>query len=100
VERSAVARLAAKTTIRPMRKEEHHYYVYIVASRTRVLYVGITNGIRRRSQEHRAGETEGFTATYNCDRLVWFEHYQYARNAIDREKQIKRWFARKEDRSD
>jgi len=70
---------------------EHHYYVYIVASRTRVLYCGMTNDIRRRVQEHREASVPGFSAQYKCSRLVWFEHYQYVLNAIDREKQIKRW---------
>jgi putative endonuclease len=71
--------------------DEHHYYVYIVASRTRVIYCGMTNSIRRRIDEHREGSVPGFSAQYKCDRLVWFEHYQYVNNAIDREKQIKRW---------
>src|SRR5271170_7895568 len=71
--------------------DEHHYYVYIVASRTRVIYYGMTNSIRSRIDEHREGSVPGFCAQYKCDRLVWFEHYQYVNNAIDREKQIKRW---------
>ncbi|MGC2400794.1 MAG: GIY-YIG nuclease family protein [Acidobacteriaceae bacterium] len=68
-----------------------HYYVYVVASRTRVLYVGVTNSIKRRTEEHRQGDSPGFTAGYKCGRLVWFEHYQYIDNAINREKQIKHW---------
>ena len=74
-----------------MSKQDHHYYVYIVASRTHVLYCGMTNNIRRRAEEHREARIPGFTATYKCNRLVWFEHSQYVHNAIDREKQIKRW---------
>jgi putative endonuclease len=74
-----------------MHKQDHHYFVYIMASRSHVLYCGMTNSIRRRVEEHRNGSTEGFAATYNCNRLVWFEHYQYVYNAIDREKQIKNW---------
>jgi putative endonuclease len=74
-----------------MSKRDHHYYVYIVASRTRVLYCGVTNSVARRADEHRVGDIPGFTASYQCHRLVWFEHYQYVHNAIDREKQIKRW---------
>jgi putative endonuclease len=70
---------------------EHHYYVYIVASRTHVLYVGITNCVERRVDQHREGGTPGFTASYRCHRLVWFEYYRYIDNAIMREKQIKRW---------
>jgi putative endonuclease len=74
-----------------MGKREHHYYVYIIASRTRVLYCGMTNSIARRTDEHRADSIPGFTANYQCHRLVWFEHYRYVHHAIDREKQIKRW---------
>ncbi len=74
-----------------MSKREHHYYVYIVASRTRVLYCGVTNSVARRVEEHRLGSIPGFTAKYRCERLVWFEHYQYVYNALNREKEIKRW---------
>jgi putative endonuclease len=70
---------------------EHHYYVYIVASRTHVLYVGVTNNVWRRTEEHREAEVPGFTADYRCHRLVWFECCRYINNAIAREKQIKRW---------
>ncbi len=71
--------------------EERHYYVYIVASRTRIIHCGMTNSLRRRVTEHRDGNIPGFSAQYRCNRLVWFEHYQYVNSAIDREKQIKRW---------
>jgi putative endonuclease len=74
-----------------MSEQDHRYYVYIVASRTHVLYCGITNSIRRRVLQHREGDTAGFTATYHCNHLVWFERYQYINNAINREKQVKRW---------
>ena len=70
---------------------EHAYYVYLMASRSRTLYCGVTDSIRRRTAEHRDGECEGFTSQYKCTRLVWFEHYQYIDNAIRREKQIKNW---------
>ena len=70
---------------------EHHYYVYIVASRTHVLYVGVTNSVERRTEQHRVADVAGFTADYRCNRLVWFECFQYIGNAIAREKQIKRW---------
>jgi putative endonuclease len=73
------------------KREHHHYYVYIVASRTHVLYCGVTNSLQRRVTEHRDAETPGFTGTYRCNRLVWFECYQYVGNALNREKQIKRW---------
>jgi putative endonuclease len=51
----------------------------------------MTNNIQRRAEEHREVKIPGFIATYQCNRLVWFEQSQYVRNAIDREKQIKRW---------
>jgi putative endonuclease len=81
----------ALQSLSPMSRQEHTYYVYIVASRSRVLYCGITNNILRRTEQHREGSIEGFTADYKCTRLVWFERYQYVGNAINREKQIKRW---------
>jgi putative endonuclease len=74
-----------------MNSQEHNYYVYMVASRSHVLYCGITNHLLRRVEQHRQGEIDGFSAEYNCKRLVWFERFQYVDNAIAREKQIKRW---------
>ena len=74
-----------------MSKPEHHYYVYIVASRTHTLYIGITDNILRRVEQHRNAELPGFTATYHCNRLVFLEAYQYVQKAIAREKQLKGW---------
>ena len=73
------------------RDVEKMFYVYLVADRSRVLYVGFTSNLRRRVLQHREGWFEGFTKSYACHRLVWFEHYRYIGNAINREKQIKRW---------
>jgi putative endonuclease len=70
---------------------EHHYYTYIVASRTHVLYIGITNNLERRVWEHKAGTYPGFTSKYRCHRLVWFESYVSVPLAIAREKQLKNW---------
>ncbi len=67
------------------------YYVYILASAARVLYVGMTNNLDRRMWEHENKEFEGFTAKFNFCRLVYFESFDDVRKAIDREKQIKRW---------
>ena len=64
--------------------------VYLIASRSRTLYCGVTNSIRRRTGEHKGG-FGGFNAKYNCGRLVWFEEFQSINNAIARAKQIKRW---------
>ena len=63
----------------------------MVASRSRVLYVGVTNDLRRRVQEHKDGATEGFTKRYRVNRLVWAEEAATMDAAIAREKQLKRW---------
>src|SRR6185312_313271 len=73
----------------PMR--EHCYFVYLMASRTRSLYCGMTNSLIRRVAEHKSGEFEGFSKSHQCHRLVYFERYQYVGNAIARERQIKNW---------
>jgi putative endonuclease len=71
--------------------EEKLFYVYLVANRSRVLYVGFTNDIKVRVKQHREGRFEGFTSTYGCSRLVWFERFTSASAGIAREEQIKRW---------
>jgi putative endonuclease len=70
---------------------EYHFYVYIMASRSRTLYIGFTSRLQLRVQQHKQGVFEGFTNAYDCHRLVYFEHYQTATVAIAREKQLKRW---------
>ena len=67
------------------------FHVYILASESRVIYVGMTNHLARRVREHQARKTIGFTRTYNVTRLVWFEAHGTASSAIGREKQIKTW---------
>jgi putative endonuclease len=67
------------------------YSTYIVASRSRTLYIGVTGDLHRRVFQHKWKEYEGFSAKYNCDRLVWFEHYEEPAKAIARETQLKKW---------
>jgi len=67
------------------------YYVYILASISRVLYVGVTNDLERRLFEHKSKLIKGFTSKYNVDRLVCFEETGDVVAAIEREKQIKGW---------
>ncbi len=67
------------------------YYVYILASRSRTLYTGITSNLERRMYEHRSGAMEGFTKRYKIYRLVYFEVFGSAVAAISREKQVKAW---------
>jgi putative endonuclease len=66
------------------------YYVYIMASRSLVLYVGVTSDLARRVTEHRSHEIPGFTSRYNVDRLVYFETFTDVTAAIAREKELKR----------
>ena len=68
------------------------YYVYIMASIQRVLYVGMTGAFERRIAEHRAhAYPQSFTSRYNVTRLVYFEEYTRVADALEREKQLKRW---------
>ena len=74
---------------------EHHYYVYILSNKSRTLYVGVTNNLLSRVEQHRNGELEGFTKRYNIHRLVYFERFKYIGNAITREKELKGWLREK-----
>jgi putative endonuclease len=67
------------------------YYVYIMASRSRVLYTGVTNDLARRVYEHKRSLVPGFTSRYRITRLVYFEEFEDVRDAIAREKEIKGW---------
>ena len=72
-------------------RREHRYYTYIMSSRTGVLYIGVTNNIEIRVQQHKKGTFDGFTKKYRCHRLVYYEVYDYIQSAIGREKQLKGW---------
>lgn len=68
------------------------YHIYIMASKSRVLYVGITGNLELRVNEHKtAFNPDSFTDRYNCHKLVYFEEFESPLEAIEREKQIKRW---------
>ncbi len=70
--------------------EERQYYVYIMTNPTNtVLYTGITNDLVRRVWEHKEKLTDGFTKKYNVVKLVYYEIFSTAYDAIAREKQIK-----------
>ena len=68
-----------------------HYYVYILANRSKNLYTGVTNNLQRRMYEHKHHLVEGFTSTYHVTRLVYFEETSDVRAALEREKCIKGW---------
>ena len=67
------------------------YFVYIMASRSRTLYTGVTNDLVRRVNEHKHGHIPGFTMKYRVTRLVYYEATPSISVAIGREKQIKAW---------
>lgn len=71
------------------------YYVYIMSSKNKVLYVGMTNNLARRMYEHKNKMNVGFTAKYNVDRLVYFEEADTELKAKKREKQLKGWLKEK-----
>src|SRR5438552_6286023 len=56
--------------------KEKRYYVYIVASRSRILYVGVTGFLMARVLQHKSGETDGFTKKYIINRLVYYESFR------------------------
>ena len=69
----------------------YNYYVYILTNKSKtVLYTGMTNNLKRRLQEHKEKQNPtSFTAKYNVDFLLYYEHYGWVQQAIAREKEIK-----------
>ena len=68
------------------------YSVYILTNKNKsVLYIGLTNDIKRRLYEHSTGNIKGFTSKYNCHYLLYFEEFFNIDQAIEREKEIKKW---------
>ena len=71
----------------------NRYYVYLLSNhRDTVLYIGMTNDLKRRVWEHKhKANPKRFTVRYNCDRLVYFETYDSPERALAREKELKRY---------
>ena len=68
------------------------YYTYILTNKNdTVMYIGVTNDLKRRLYEHKSKQVDGFTKKYNVYKLVYFEKYSDIDNAIAREKQLKHW---------
>ena len=68
------------------------FYVYILASRSGgAIYVGVTNDLTRRVHEHKQGLVKGHTKRYRINKLVYFEQFATAHQAIQREKNMKHW---------
>jgi len=73
--------------------KKYTYFVYILTSkRNGTLYIGVTSSLFRRGFQHKLKENvNSFTAKYNVNILVFYESYQYIKDAIVREKQLKKW---------
>ena len=70
----------------------HGGWIYIMTNRPNgTLYIGVTSDLVRRTWEHREGLLPGFTRRYGLKRLVYFEHHDEIRAAIQREKTMKHW---------
>ena len=71
------------------------FWVYILVSRNRTLYIGVTNSLQRRVLQHKEKRVPGFTQKYNVTQLVYFQQFTDIRYAIRREKQIEGWLRSK-----
>jgi putative endonuclease len=70
-------------------------YVYIMTNRSRTLYIGMTNDLKRRVFDHKQGTGSEFTSKYKITQLVYYESTNDVHVAIAREKQIKGWLRTK-----
>jgi len=68
---------------------QYQYYVYIIASGSGTLYIGVTNNLVRRLSEHKQGLIEGFSKKYGCNKLIYYEDFKNINDAIAREKYLK-----------
>jgi putative endonuclease len=72
-------------------------HVYIITNYNRTtLYIGVTSNLRERLGQHAAGESK-FSNKYKCKYLIYYEHFPLIVEAIDREKQLKRWSRKKKE---
>ncbi len=80
-----------------MRPDQKHY-VYVMTNKYKnVIYVGVTNNLKRRVIEHEKGTHNGFSKKYNCQYLLYYEAFKSINRAIKREKEIKGWRRLKKD---
>ena len=71
--------------------EYKRFWVYILGSLSGTIYIGITSNLRKRMWQHKEHVYAGFTAKYGVDRLLYYEAFDVAEEAIQREKQLKGW---------
>lgn len=77
-----------------------HYFVYIITNNTKkVLYIGVTNDLERRLDEHyrNRGNKKSFAGRYYCYKLLYWEWFDCIDHAIEREKELKKWSRKKKE---
>ena len=75
------------------------YFVYIMSNKTNsTIYIGVTSDIYRRTNEHNDNIIDGFTKLYNVHKLVYVEEYNSVEDALNREKQLKKWRREKKEK--
>lgn len=79
------------TTKATARNSQRCYFVYLLSSLSGTLYVGLTDNLWKRVQEHKDGLFDGFTRKYKVNRLMYFETFNDSNVAANREQQIKKW---------
>ena len=73
-------------------RKDHLSFVYILANkRNGTLYVGVTSDLMKRIWQHKSKELQGFAEKYGADKLVYFEEHFSITDAINREKELKRF---------
>ncbi len=83
--------VGAGSVISIARSSMARFYAYIMSNKSKTLYTGVTNDLRRRVEEHRFGHGSQFTSKYRCTMLVWYEAFSNPGDAIAAEKRIKGW---------
>jgi len=72
--------------------KDYQFAIYIVGNfQKTTFYIGFTNNLVKRTIEHKYGIGSNFTSKYKLTELVYYEFYQYAPDAISREKELKKW---------
>ena len=84
-------RRVSPTPPKSLRRFQRCYFVYILASLSGTLYVGLTDDMRKGMIRHKSGMFDGFTKKYKVDRLMYFETFTEPKVAADRERQIKKY---------
>ena len=71
--------------------KRREYFIYIMSSQRKALYIGMTNNLESRVGDHKEGLMPGHSKKYKCKKLVYYENYDSINNCIAREKQLKKW---------